>query len=268
MNKSFAEVSFYIIAHADDWQLFMQPNAYKDLITPRNKVVYIITTAGDAGNDEKYWAAREEGTKSSIRFCLAPISNLSESNSTEVYNLHKISYWSCNNATCYFLRLPDGNLNGDGFGKYNHHSLSKLRQRQINSITAIDNSTTYSNWQDFYNTLETIILTECSGISNTWINYLNPNPDINPKDHADHTVTGQAIQSMGIISNLFQVLFIGYNLRIAQQNLNEADYFWKAGMFAAYEKAVFDGSGYSTLKEDVQLYLNWCSKIADFIIIK
>lgn len=31
-ETQFTKISFHIIAHADEWQLFMQPNAYNDLI--------------------------------------------------------------------------------------------------------------------------------------------------------------------------------------------------------------------------------------------
>ncbi|MEJ7679281.1 MAG: hypothetical protein WKG06_15780 [Segetibacter sp.] len=85
------------------------------LVLPGSKVVFIITTAGDAGAGETYWLAREEGSKSSLRFCLAPLAALSESSGTKEFNQHTINYWSVNNATCYFLRLPDGNLDGNGF---------------------------------------------------------------------------------------------------------------------------------------------------------
>src|SRR4051812_15484392 len=102
-NKLYTEISFYIVAHADDWLLFMQPNAYKDLVASDNKVVFIISTAGDAGEGEKFWRAREEGAKCSIRFCLAPRVSLFQSNNTKEINGHVINYWVLNNIACYFL---------------------------------------------------------------------------------------------------------------------------------------------------------------------
>jgi hypothetical protein len=266
-NEQFTEISFYVIAHADDWQLFMYPNVYKDLVATCSKVVCIITTAGDAGADQKYWAAREEGSKSSLRFCLAPLAPISQSSGWKELNNHTINYWSANNATCYFFRLPDGNLDGNGFSTHNFQSLSKLRLGQISTITAIDNSAIYPSWSDFYTTLQTIIVLESNGISNILINYLNPDMSINPNDHPDHITTGQAVQAMSIIPSLRQALFVGYNVSNALGNLPQTDLFWKAGMFAAYEKAVFDGSGYSTLHENIDTYLGWCLSSANFITI-
>ena len=265
-DAEFAEVSFYIVPHADDWQLFMHPNAYNDLVVPGNKVVFVITTAGDGGADEKYWLAREEGTKSSIRFCLAPFETLKESNGVKEFNNHPINYWSINNVMTYFFRLPDGNLDGNGFAAGHYQSLSKFKSGKIRTIMAVDSSTIYDSWSDFYTTLESIIMTESAGNSNEWINYLNPNEKENPNDHPDHIATGKAIQNMSILPNLKQSLFVGYNCRNASQNLHPSELFWKTGMFAAYEKAVFDGSGYSTLNENIDLYYKWCIKSAHFKI--
>ncbi len=267
-DELFSEISFYVVAHADDWQIFLNPNVYNDLVAPHSKVVFIITTAGDAGAAETYWTAREEGCKSSIRFCLAPLLTFSESSGSRNINQHAITYWSANNATCYFLRLPDGNLDGNGFPAYNNQSLSRLREGLISRITALDYSNTYNSWADFYTTLQTIIRFESQGKPDIWINYLNPDTELNTNDHTDHITTGQAIQNMPIISTLRQALFIGYSNSDTQENLSAKNLFWKAGMFAAYEKAVFDNSGYSTLKENVAVYLKWCLRSADFITIQ
>jgi hypothetical protein len=264
-DELFSKISFYVVAHADDWQLFMQPNAYNDLIAPASKVVFIITTAGDAGLGETYWAAREEGCKSSVRFCLAPIKALLELCGTKEFYYHHIHYWSIDRVTCFFLRLPDGNLDGNGFSSNYNQSLSKFREREAVTITAIDKSTTYNDWLNFYTTLQTIIYSESLGIDEKLINYLNPDPHTNPNDHIDHIVTGQAIQQMATLSDLRQALFVGYSVSDVQENLQGADLFWKAGMFAAYEKAVFDRSGYSTLQESIPTYIKWCLSSPKFI---
>jgi hypothetical protein len=43
------EIEFFAVGHADDWQLFMNPEAYKHTNGISNKSVFIHTTAGDAG---------------------------------------------------------------------------------------------------------------------------------------------------------------------------------------------------------------------------
>lgn len=264
-DKEFSKVSFYIVAHADDWQLFMQPNAYDDLVEPGTKVVFIIATAGDAGFGETFWLAREEGLKSSVRFCISPYATIKESTGTLKFSEHSINYWLLNRASCYFLRLPDGNLNGAGFDQYNYQSLSKLKTSVINKITAVDNSTIYNSWFDLSGTLQEIIEFEASDIQRVFINYINPDTGKNPGDHDDHIATGCALQNMPIISRLQQVLFVGYSVSKNGESLKTKELFWKSGMFAAYEKAVYDATGYSTLKESIFTYQNWCLTKASFI---
>jgi hypothetical protein len=72
---------------------------------------------------------------------------------------------------------------------------------------------------------------------------------------------------MAILKELQQVLYAGYGVCKSAGLLNGQDLFYKTGMFAAYEKAVFDLSGYSTLREDYNLYKNWCSKTAKFMVV-
>jgi len=266
--NNFTKISFYVVAHADDWQLFMCPAVHKDIMAEGTKTVFIITTAGDAGADEQFRQAREEGSRSSLRFCLAARGEFSEAEGIKKINGHTIFYWCAGNSVFYFMRLPDGNLNGNGFPSTNFESLSKLRTGEVNCITATDYSTTYNGWTDFYTTLETIILAESGNISEQSINYINPDPAKNPNDHPDHIATGQAIQCMPVTRKMYQTLFNGYGARYTAKAINPADTFWKTGMFAAYEKAVFDNSGYSTLKESLNIYLNWCSNSADCIVIE
>ena len=263
----FEKVSFYVVAHADDWQLFMHPNVYADLVDPGCKVILIIATAGDSGRDKEFWAAREEGSKSSTRFCLAPVSGLSESSGNRQFNNHTVHYWSINNTTSYFLRLPDGNLDGNGFAACHFQSLSKFRSGQIDAITAVDNSTTYHNWTELVTTMASIIEIETADIPGRFIQYQNPDTTINPKDHPDHIATGLAVQSMSVTTTLHQSLFVGYSVRSIEDELTVNDLFWKAGMFAAYEKAVYDLCGYSTLQEDPPLYVKWCSGPSKFVTI-
>lgn len=267
MSAKPKEVSFYIAAHADDWQLFMNPNVFLDLINPENKVVIIITTAGDAGKTSAYWTAREEGCKSSVRFCIAPHSCIKECTGIREINQHFIHYWSANNVTCYFLRLPDGNMDGNGYSRNYYQSLSRLKCVGDLTITALDHSSIYYTWTDFYSTLNEIIDHESKGSDNIWVNYLNPDVGAVSYDHPDHQATGYAVQAMKNLPGVRQALFSGYGCQ-SPENIPSTDLFWKIGMLAAYEKAVFDISGYSTLKEDISQYRQWCFRNAEFTTIK
>ncbi|MDB5279583.1 MAG: hypothetical protein JWR61_4538 [Ferruginibacter sp.] len=265
--KTSAETALYIIAHSDDWQLFMMPNILNELLDPACKIVLIITTAGDAGLSDSFWKAREEGSNSSIRFCHAAFSIIEESTGFKLYNGRTINYSVINNTTSYFLRLPDGGLNGDGFAYSNYKSISKLEQGSIHEIEAIDGSAIYYGWTDLVNTIATIINTESEKNANCTLNYLNPSNIENPNDHPDHGSTGRAVQAGKISSFLKQRLYVGYSLTNSAELLTNEDLFWKSGMMAAYDKAIFDKCGYSTLKENVSLYINWCKRPAKYVNI-
>jgi GlcNAc-PI de-N-acetylase len=262
-NGTYSAVTFYAIAHEDDWQLFMNLNAYYDLVAPNVKVVFINTTAGDEGQGSLYWQSREEGSKSSVRCCLAPLGSLTESAGTRVFNGHPINYWTANNATCYFMRLPDGNIDGNGFPPM-FQSLLKLKNGTIQTIDTVDKSAIYNGWSDLYQTIQAIIELERAGIQSQWINYPDTNTINNPGDHSDHYETGNAVQSMGIISTLRQALFVGYNISNNPANLSGVDSFWKSAMFAAYEEAMYKGSGHSTIGEAPNKYIGWCLRSVSF----
>ena len=68
-------VSFYFAAHQDDWQLFMNPSAFRDVLSSNTKSVFLHMTAGDTGlgvqsggRKYPYYLARENGAESAIRF--------------------------------------------------------------------------------------------------------------------------------------------------------------------------------------------------------
>src|SRR5688572_22592091 len=103
-------VAFYFSAHEDDWQLFMNPNAYHDVHRPATKVVFVYLTAGDAGaglgnaeHAEPYYKARENGAKLSVSFMVdaksrpgIPVSSAAS------FSGHPLVKWTYKNTVSYF----------------------------------------------------------------------------------------------------------------------------------------------------------------------
>lgn len=267
-NKKLFDIIFYIVAHADDWQLFMNPVTFNDLINPDIKVVFIVTTAGDAGKGEKFWRAREEGMKSSIVYCLAPHQSLQYAEGYKVLDQWLIYYWSLNNTISYFLRLPDGGISAEGFKENCYSNLQKLEDGTITSLSSLDSKINLSNWIGFGELLNTIIsLESVPSKGNIVIKLLDPDERINPLDHADHKSTGRAILEMKNLPVCTIVLFKGYGNNCSN-SLTAEEVFWKAGIFAAYEKTVFEQTGYSTLAENINLYQKWLLSRPEFYIAK
>ena len=117
------KVSFYFAAHEDDWQLFMNPSAFKDVIKDAAKTVFVHVTAGDAGagtgtNGRRfpYYRARENGAEAAIRFMADADSIPGErTESYAEFNGHRIYRIAYRNTVSYFLRVPDGNPFGGGY---------------------------------------------------------------------------------------------------------------------------------------------------------
>lgn len=264
VKTNFSNTIFYIVAHADDWQLFMNPEAYNDLVSPENKVIFIITTAGDAGKGETFWRAREEGMKASITYCLAPRHQMHFSEGVKIINGQTISYWSVNNSISYFLRLPDGGVTGEGFAETDYRNLQKLEAGIITTLTALDGSFTLSSPESFGDLLKNILFAESTySTGRIFIKFLDPDAHNNYLDHVDHQCTGRAILAINKLPDCSKVLFKGYGNSCANQ-LTPEEIFWKAGMFAAYENTVFEKTGYSTLAEDIHLYKKWILSRPEF----
>ena len=69
-NQDSLILNVFLSAHPDDWQLFMNPNAYK-AVEAGGPVLFIHSTAGDAGTGmgyDDYTLAREAGSLNAIRF--------------------------------------------------------------------------------------------------------------------------------------------------------------------------------------------------------
>src|SRR6185312_17121689 len=150
------KVSFYFAAHEDDWQLFMNPSAFQDVLGAAGKTVFVYVTAGDAGlgtgdggRKRPYYLARENGAQEAVRFMADTDHEPSVRNeSSAMVNAHRIFRIAYRNTVSYFLRVPDGNIKGEGFAETGFQSLLRLHKGAIAKMTAVDGSTEYRGWDD------------------------------------------------------------------------------------------------------------------------
>src|SRR4051812_44118966 len=141
------ETDVVVIAHQDDWQLFMGDVIGRRLAAG-DSITFIYLTAGDDGRDSVYWRVRERAVLASTRVALGAAGADTLRCAIAEVRSHSINKCTLGRTTSYFLRLPDGKRNGAGFPRYGSVSLRKLRMRTIRSITAVDSSTTYGSWND------------------------------------------------------------------------------------------------------------------------
>ena len=250
-----SRAEFYVHAHQDDWQLFMGDRTSQSVATG-GKVVFIYATAGDAGsNDVRYWTTRETGSRASVD---AITGSGTWTCANETINGHPIR--RCAKGTglvvSYFMRMPDGNTTGDGFG---FGSLKRLRD-QNTPTSAIDQSTTYASWSDFSTTLRGIIELEGVGLSGSNLVVHSPDDDrnINSGDHPDHFATADAVRAAAQSRDWSFAWYVNYHTRDLAPNLSQAALDTKRTEFLAYDN-VMANAGFGSLAQATD-YQTWLAR--------
>src|ERR1700730_11848128 len=141
MSNSTSQRDVFVVAHEDDWQLFMG-DVVAERIRAGHSVSFVYLTAGDDGRDSLYWQTRERAALQSTRIAIGPDaadSTAVRCSTTEVLE-HTIRKCVVANTKSYFLRLPDGKRNGMGYASHGYQSLRKLRGGKILAVNAVDGS--------------------------------------------------------------------------------------------------------------------------------
>ena len=246
-----APLSFYVGGHPDDWQLFRGNAAAADLLAPDHRVVFIYATAGDAGQDDGWWEARERGAVEAVRAVIGP-----HPVTLGVVEMrgHPVVRYTVGNSASYVLRLPDGRYeHGDGYPATGNESLSQLRDVG-KPVSAVDGSTTYTSWEDFWGTLEAILdheRAQVGGVEPPWVHApdyagadnANPTCDTeascNPCDHPDHKAVGDALRAFAS-GRYNRSWWVGYDSGNRPANLSGSGFTHKGRAFFGYADAVFE----------------------------
>ena len=235
------KVSFYFAAHEDDWQLFMNPTAFQDVIDGAAKTVFIHMTAGDAGlgigwggRKHPFYLARENGAETAIRF-MADADNIPAARVVEhrTFNGHAIYRVAYRNTASYFLRVPDGNPQGGGYYDTGFQSLKRLSDGVIDELVAVDGSATYRGWSDLTATLRTIVDFERGRAAAVQFNVAELDARINPNDHSDHLMTARAaLDSVSDLACVRRVSYVDYHSAKLPENLSAEQRDMASSVFA------------------------------------
>jgi hypothetical protein len=259
-------VSVFTVAHQDDWQLFMNPAAYRGMDEKQEKAVFIHVTAGDAGRGVTgepvpYYLAREEGALRAVRFmanAADPTQGLGLAMNAAKVDIasHTIQRFAYANAVVYFLRLPDGNIvNGSVFTPH-PQAIEKLRAGAIESSETIDRSTRYVGWSDLVGTLAAIIEKERVAGSDLSLHLAETSEELNPRDHPDHRATALAMEE---IVKRFPCAsahrYDEYATRNRPQNVNGEDYMIDVGAWAATASGLGDNLAKATWEPEHNAWL-------------
>lgn len=234
------KVSFYFAAHEDDWQLFMNPSAFQDVMEGAAKTVFVHVTAGDAGlgmgsggRKHPFYRARENGAEQAIRF-MANADDIPghETVSHMTLNGHPIYRVSYRNTVGYFLRVPDGHWSGSGYYDTGFQSLKRLHDGD-SMLTPIDGSTVYHGWGDLTKTMRAIIDYERGRATQVQLNVAELDTRINPQDHSDHLMTAKAaLEAVSDLSCVRRVSYVDYASSKLPENLSAQQRDMESSVFA------------------------------------
>jgi hypothetical protein len=262
-------VSVFAVAHEDDWQLFMNPEAYHAMNEPQEKAVFIHVTAGDAGAGVErvegapipYYLAREEGALRAVRF-MANAADPSQGRGVAMESAmvdragHAVQRYAYENAVVYFLRIPDGNIvNGKVYTPH-PQSLTKLRAGEVAATETIDKSARYVGWADLVATLTAIVEAEMVAGSGLALHIAELDETLNPGDHPDHRATAFAMEAVAAKHTCAPLWrHVEYFTKTLPQNLSGADYMIDVGTWAATASGLSDNYAKATWEAEHNAWL-------------
>lgn len=241
-SPTFKKVSFYFSPHEDDWQLFMNPPAFDDVLSGDTKAVFVHMTAGDAGlgtgsdgRKHPYYLARENGSRTAIRFMADAGQRPSDqSESKRDLNGHSIYRVAYRNTVAYFFRVPDGSGEGTGYNTTGFQSLKRFAGGEIKTLSAVDGSASYNGWQDLVSTVRALYDYERRGIDSIQLNVPELDEKLNPGDHSDHRYTARsALEAGKDLPNTRRFHYLNYVTADLPENLNYKQKEMETSVFAA-----------------------------------
>lgn len=262
-----ADVIFYVNAHGDDAALFMGRSLsqhIKDSVAVGHRVVLITTTAGDAGFGSgpgkgvaPNYLAREQGHTNVLQFLWGRAgSNDAQYRSAmvklggkSIYRAQIAATQKAGDVTWYNLRLPDGNLGGEGYPHTGSESLLKLENGSISSISAIDGSARYSK-DELLQLFQNIVKKEGKASKNIVINLVDQNgSNLNVGDHADHQATSRLFEqalNKHKLSCVGRAYYATYINNAKPINMNTHDLWLHIGMWGTLNQGLSAGGQFST----------------------
>jgi hypothetical protein len=242
----------FVVAHEDDWQLFMGDAAVK-ILKVGTPATFVYLTAGDDGRDSVYWRTRELAALKSTLVAKEVANTAADIKCLAVTVMgHAVRRCSLGNIDSYFFRLPDGKRNGSGFARYDHESIRSLRAKRIQAITTVDGTATYRGWADLVSTVNALINSGGAGIL---VHTMDPSIAANPHDHFDHRIAGLLVEELRLRRSFAARYYTGYALASRAANRSSEQTRIKTAVFLAYDSEMTQiNKSWSAYKEHPAFY--------------
>ncbi len=229
-------ITLQIVAHQDDDLLFMNPDVSASIKDGRcMRTVYL--TAGDAGEGINYWGGREQGAMAAYAQMYGVPNVWHKQQQTLAGRKASVVYLAdVPEVALIFLRLPDGNLGGEGFVGHDHESLHGVMSGAIPVVHSVDGVESYTKQQLVDALLEIMVKDQPDQIRT------QGSGDPADGDHADHhdvgILTAQAAEAYRQPHTLMR--YLGYPNKLLPVNLSDDFVTTKLATFMTYAK--FDGA--------------------------
>ncbi|WP_166503365.1 DUF7402 domain-containing protein [Modestobacter italicus] len=227
-----AGCSINIIAHPDDDLFFINPATLQN-VQSTGCVSTVYVTSGDAGSGTGYSQRREEG----VRAAYAKMANTANSWTKTTVTIagkvvNKSTLAGKPSLALYFLRLPDGNIDGSGTGASGYTSLQDLYGGSIASLRTVDAPIQDYTRAQLISTLGSLITTSGAATVRT----LDERGAYGDGDHSDHyTVARFAVAAKNAAAPSIPVVgYLGYPGSDLPANVSGADLTNKQNAFLAY----------------------------------
>lgn len=225
-----------VVAHPDDDILFMSPDLSRS-IAAGSCVRTVYLTAGDSGSAGYYWIGRMLGAQAAYETMTGVKRDWQFQTirfSSGQYATYMSQYGN-SQVSLLFLNLPDGNLQGQGFGDDKSESLSKLYDGTIATIHTVDGSSHYSSDE-----LKGAIRELVGTFRPTELRTLTPSDIPYLADHSDHKATARYVDAAlqgyqsAWIAELPVVHYVGYPIHAAAPNVFDEALQQKRSAFLSY----------------------------------
>ncbi len=223
-----------VVAHPDDDLLFLSPDLLRD-VRAGGCVTTIYLTAGDAGRGAEYWSAREKGARAAYAKMYAAENHWRHD--ALYVNDHVIASSTLvarPSIRLVFLRLPDGGLNGRGFG-FGHGGLQQLWSGAASGVTSVDSVNSYFR-DDLVLTLRELLQDASPQIVRT-LDFRPAPHGFGSGDHSDHVATGYLTEAALGAGNAALKGYLGYlAVDAGPKNVEDSLLHAKTDAFMAYAK--------------------------------
>lgn len=244
----------FLVAHQDDWQLFMGDVAFKG-VRRGTPTVFIYLSAGDENREAAYWKTRERAALQSTRLAAGVPDGGATDCGIVVVHTHAIRRCTIAGTVSYFMRLPDGRRDGSGYEQNAFQSLRKLRARRISAISAVDTSASYHGWLDVTATVQELVRRERTTGSGVTLHASDPNAVINPRDHSDHREAGLIAAALTKNPGWGLTYYAGYSIAARPDNRSRAQAWQKTALFLVYDREMLIANrSWSTYAERPRFY--------------